>query len=86
MQTSTNVYAVFDCEDSKLYQFGAPETVLAKDAVLAFIEENGPALFGCEADKELLQSEVSKTGSIEELSNLLHAYDFVLSVIQIKGN
>lgn len=79
-----NVYAVYDNNDGHLYQFAALETTLAKDAVLAFMEENASALFGSVVgSKEIVMTGVSQTNSIEELSAYLTAEDFVFSMIQI---
>lgn len=82
-----NVYAIHDVSAFALYQFAALETVLAKDAVLAFIEEQHEALFGVGAygieDKETLQVAVSKTNSVEELTAVLNEWDFAFNVIQI---
>lgn len=80
-----NVYAVYDGNDGSLYQFAALETVLAKDAVLAFMEENAQALFGCvEGSKEIVMTAISKTESLEDLTAALLAEDFVFNLIQIK--
>lgn len=81
-----NVFAVYDNNDGKLYQFAAPETVLAKDAVLAFMEENSSALFGCgvASSKESCMTQVSKTDSIESLTAALSAWEFAFNIIQIK--
>ena len=79
-----NVYAVYDLNDSKLYQFAALETVLAKDAVLAFMEENASALFGTGiATKELAMRQVSETDSIESLTSVLKDWELDFNLIQI---
>lgn len=82
-----NVYAVYDREYSKLYQFAALETVLAKDAVLAFMEENASALFGTLgtdiATKELAMRQVSETDSIESLTSVLIDWEMYFNLIQI---
>ena len=79
-----NVYAVYDLNDSKLYQFAALETVLAKDAVLAFLEENASALFGTDiATKELAMRQVSETDSIESLTSVLKDWELDFNLIQI---
>lgn len=79
-----NVYAVYDHNDSKLYQFAALETVLAKDAVLAFMEENAFALFGTDTDtKEKAMRQVSSTDSIESLTSVLNDWEMFLNLIQI---
>lgn len=79
-----NVYAVFDRNDGRLYQFAALETVLAKDAVLAFMEENTSALFGTDiATKELAMRQVSETGSIESLTSVLIDWEMDFNLIQI---
>lgn len=84
-----NVYAIYDLQENDLQQFAAPETVLAKDAVLAYVQERAHALFGTEgADGEEFKSfmtYVSQTGSVEELQNILSTYEFKLSILQI-GN
>ena len=79
-----NVYAVYDLNDTKLYQFAALETVLAKDAVLAFMEENASALFGTDiATKELAMRQVSETDSIESLTSVLIDWEMDFNLIQI---
>ena len=79
-----NVYAVFDRNDGRLYQFAALETVLAKDAVLAFMEENASALFGTDiATKELAMRQVSETDSIESLTSVLIDWEMDFNLIQI---
>jgi hypothetical protein len=79
-----NVYAVFDRNDGKVYQFAALETVLAKDAVLAFMEENASALFGTDTDtKELAMRQVSETDSIESLTSVLIDWEMDFNLIQI---
>ena len=79
-----NVYAVYDSNDGKLYQFAALETTLAKDAVLAFMEEKSSALFGSDSStKESCMTQVSKTDSIESLTEVLNAWDFSFNLIQI---
>ena len=79
-----NVYAVFDRNDGRLYQFAALETVLAKDAVLAFLEENASALFGTDiATKELAMRQVSETDSIESLTSVLKDWEMEFNIIQI---
>ena len=83
-----NVYAVYDLNDSKLYQFAALETVLAKDAVLAFMEENASALFGSgvaqvEA-KEMAMRQVSDSDSIETLVSVLQDWEMDFNMIQIQ--
>lgn len=82
-----NVYAVYDLNDSKLYQFAALETVLAKDAVLAFMEENASALFGSGAaqleTKEMAMRQVSEADSIETLTSVLKDWEMEFNIIQI---
>lgn len=82
-----NVYAVFDRNDGRLYQFAALETVLAKDAVLAFMEENASALFGSGAAqveaKEMAMRQVSDTDSIESLTSVLIDWEMDFNLIQI---
>jgi len=79
-----NVYAVYDRNDSKLYQFAALETVPVKDAVLVFMEENASALFGTDiATKELAMRQVSETDSIESLTSVLKDWELDFNLIQI---
>lgn len=82
-----NVYAVYDRNDSKLYQFAALGTVLAKDAVLAFMEENASALFGSGATqveaKEMAMRQVSDSDSIETLTSVLEDWELDFNLIQI---
>lgn len=83
-----NVYAVFDRNDGCLFQFAALETVLAKDAVLAFMEENASALFGSgvaqvEA-KEMAMRQVSDSDSIETLVSVLQDWEMDFNMIQIQ--
>lgn len=83
-----NVYAIFDRNDGRLFQFAALETVLAKDAVLAFMEENASALFGSgvaqvEA-KEMAMRQVSDSDSIGTLVSVLQDWEMDFNMIQIK--
>lgn len=83
-----NVYAIFDRNDGRLFQFAALETVLAKDAVLAFMEENASALFGSgvaqvEA-KEMAMRQVSACDSIGTLVSVLQDWEMDFNMIQIK--
>ena len=83
-----NVYAIFDRNDGRLFQFAALETVLAKDAVLAFMEENASALFGSgvaqvEA-KEMAMRQVSDSDSIETLTSVLQDWEMDFNMIQIQ--
>lgn len=82
-----NVYAVFDGNEGRLYQFAALETMLAKDAVLVFMEENASALFGSGAAqveaKEMAMRQVSDTDSIESLTSVLKDWEMEFNIIQI---
>ena len=82
-----NVYAVYDRNDSKLYQFAALETVPVKDAVLVFMEENASALFGSGAAqveaKEMAMSQVSDSDSIKTLTSVLEDWEMDFNLIQI---
>lgn len=83
-----NVYAIFDRNDGRLFQFAALETVLAKDAVLAFMEENASALFGSgvaqvEA-KEMAMRQVSDSDSIGTLVSVLQDWSMDFYMIQIQ--
>lgn len=80
-----NVYAIFDRNEGELYQFAALETVLAKDAVLAFMEEKSEALFGSDMEtKEMAMRQVSETDSVESLISVLQDWELDFNVIQIK--
>lgn len=82
-----NVYAIFDRNDGRLFQFAALETVLAKDAVLAFMEENALSLFGSGASqveaKEMAMRQVSDSDSIETLTSVLQDWGMDFNMIQI---
>lgn len=83
-----NVYAIFDRNDGRLFQFAALETVLAKDAVLAFLEENASALFGSDVAqveaKEMAMRQVSDSDSIETLMSVLQDWELDFNMIQIQ--
>lgn len=83
-----NVYAIFDRNDGRLFQFAALETVLAKDAVLAFMEENASALFGSGVAqvevKEMAMRQVSDSDSIETLVSVLQDWEMDFNMIQIQ--
>ena len=82
-----NVYAVYDLEEMKLFQFATLDDVLAKDAVLAFIEENALALFGSGGleVKQDCQTDISATDSVESLIEVLFSrWAMVLNLIQVK--
>lgn len=86
IMSTQNVYAVFDATEMKLYQFAAPETVLSKDAVNAFIAELAVTLFGsayAEEDSKNLMTAISKTNSIEELTEVLLQNDLHFNLIQV---
>ena len=78
-----NVYAIFDGFEDKLYQFASPETVLAKDAVNAFIEEQAKVLTLTDEMSKTVQTNISATSSIEELTAALFVYDLQFSMIQV---
>lgn len=81
------VYAVYDKVEGKMYQFAAEDLTLAKDAVMAFVQENALALFGDDSveDDEFkgLQTSLSNSNSIEEVTVLLFASDLVFNLIKI---
>lgn len=81
------VYAVYDRVDMKIYQFAAADTVLVKDAVLAFAQENTSALFGIDSGEgeefKNFMTAVSSATSIEEVSAVLRAVDMDFNLIKI---
>lgn len=79
-----NVYALFDRQEMKQNMFSAPETVLAKDAVMAFFEKNMTSLFGGESEYfKTMQSLISQSDSIESLSAVLVGHDFDFAMLQV---
>lgn len=78
-----NVYAIHDAQEGKLYQFASVETILAKDAVNAFIEEQAKDLGFTDEMSKTAQTNISATSSIEELTAALFVYDLQLSMIQV---
>lgn len=81
------VYAVHDSNDGRLYQFASPDTTLAKDAVLAFVEENRSTLFGLDSHSQSLcdnfMAQISSTSSVEELISVVNSLDMAINLIKI---
>jgi len=80
------VYALFDNEMGEMHMFSTNETVLAKDAVMAFIEEhvtkdwNDPELVEHKKD---IQTAVSATKSPVELVQVLVSFGFILNMLVV---
>lgn len=81
MQT---VYSIFDMQELEHHMFAADSEVPAKDVVMAFLEKIKDKVFASsdEAFKNM-QTSISATTSIEELSEALVGYDFRLAMLQV---
>ena len=81
MQT---VYSIFDMQELEHHMFAADSEVPAKDVVMAFLEKIKDKVFASsdEAFKNM-QTSISATTSIEELSEALVVYDFRLAMLQV---
>lgn len=79
------VYALYDVQEANLTQFSADATILAKDAVAAYLTEKIFPNIGIteEASKDLL-TELSNAKDIPELLVVLGKYDFQLALMPIK--
>lgn len=77
------VYAVYDKEEDRLYQFAAKDEVLAKDAVNAFIEEQAENI-GTENIIRDIQTKVSASPDVESLISTLLGYDLELSILRVE--
>ncbi len=89
MQT---VYSIFDMQESGHHMFATDSEVLAKDAVMAFLEKIKDKVFYLSDTQSQahndeifknLQTLVSATTSIEELSEVLVGYDIQLAMLQV---
>lgn len=86
------VYSIFDMQELEHHMFATDSEVLAKDAVMAFLEKIKGNVFASsnpqsqalndEAFKNI-QTLISATTSIEELSEALFGYDFHLAMLQV---
>ncbi|QEG07846.1 hypothetical protein Mangalitsa_044 [Escherichia phage Mangalitsa] len=86
------VYSIFDMQELEHHMFATDSEVLAKDAVMAFLEKIKGNVFASSDPQsqalndetfKSLQSLISATTSIEELSEALVGYDFRLATLQV---
>ena len=86
------VYSIFDVQESEHHMFATDSEVLAKDAVIAFLEKIKDKVFYLsdpqsqalnEETFKNIQTLISATTSIEELSEVLVEYDFRLAMLQV---
>lgn len=86
------VYSIFDMQESEHHIFATDSEVLAKDAVMAFLEKIKGKVFASSDPQSQafndetfknLQTLISATTSIEELSEVLVGYDFQLAMLQV---
>ena len=87
-----NVYSIFDMQELEHYMFAADSKVLAKDSVMAFLEKIKDKVFASSDPQSQafndetfknIQTLISATTSIEELSEALVGYDFRLAMLQV---
>lgn len=85
------VYSIFDMQELEHHMFATDSEVLAKDAVMAFLEKiKGNVFASSDPQSQALNDEtfkniqtlISATTSIEELSEVLVGYDFQLATLQ----
>ena len=86
------VYSIFDMQELEHHMFATDSEVLAKDAVMAFLEKiKGNVFASSDPQSQALNDEtfkniqtlISATTSIEELSEALVEYDFRLAMLQV---
>lgn len=86
------VYSIFDMQELEHHMFATDSEVLAKDAVMAFLEKiKGNVFASSDPQSQALNDEtfknlqtlISATTSIEELSEALVGYDFQLAMLQV---
>ena len=86
------VYSIFDVQESEHHMFATDSEVLAKDAVMAFLEKiKDKVFYSSDPQSQALNDEtfknlqtlISATTSIEELSEALVGYDFRLAMLQV---
>lgn len=86
------VYSIFDMQELEHHMFATDSEVLAKDAVMAFLEKiKGNVFASSDPQSQALNDEtfkniqtlISATTSIEELSEVLVGYDFQLAMLQV---
>lgn len=86
------VYSIFDMQELEHHMFATDSEVLAKDAVMAFLEKiKGNVFASSDPQSQALNDEtfknlqtlISATTSIEELSEALVGYDFRLAMLQV---
>ena len=86
------VYSIFDMQELEHHMFATDSEVLAKYAVMAFLEKiKGNVFASSDPQSQALNDEtfkniqtlISATTSIEELSEALVGYDFRLAVLQV---
>lgn len=86
------VYSIFDVHESEHHMFATDSEVLAKDAVIAFLEKiKDKVSYLSDTQSQALNDEtfkniqtlISATTSIEELSEVLVGYDLQLAMLQV---
>ncbi len=86
------VYSIFDMQELEHHMFATDSEVLAKDAVMAFLEKiKGNVFASSDPQSQALNDEtfkslqtlISATSSFEELSEALVEYDFRLAMLQV---
>lgn len=86
------VYSIFDMQELEHHMFATDSEVLAKDAVMAFLEKiKGNVFASSDPQSQALNDEtfknlqtlISATTSIEGLSEALVEYDFQLAMLQV---
>ena len=86
------VYSIFDMQELEHHMFATDSEILAKDAVMAFLEKIKDKVFYLsDTQSQALNDEtfkniqtlISATTSIEELSEVLVGYDLQLAMLQV---
>lgn len=81
------VYAVFDNELGQLHQFAVDATILAKDAVNAFMSEK--IMYGWEDDATMVEHKkdiltaISESKSPADLIQTLIGFGFILNMLAV---
>jgi len=82
------VFAMFDNENGELHQFAVADTVLAKDAVMAYLETNIMQHWDIdemlsEHKKDIL-TQLSAATSPTDVQRIMLGFGFILSLLAVK--
>lgn len=78
-----NVVSLFDVHEQRQHMFAVDESILIKDAVMAFLEKTSEHFGLDKADIQNLQTQISASTSMEDLSSILVGFDFLFAMLQV---